>query len=46
MLEKNGVQINLLIAGILDGLEYPEMLKTINLDDGSSEENRADNINE
>ncbi len=46
MLEKNGVQINLLIAGILDGLEYPEMLKTIDTDDGSKTENGTDNINE
>ncbi len=29
MLEKNGVQINLLIAGKLDGLEYGKLLNKV-----------------
>lgn len=33
ILEKNGVQINLLLAGILDGLEYEEIFNSLNITD-------------
>lgn len=37
LLEKSGVQINLLLAGILDGLNFKEMLEEVNPEDIESE---------
>ncbi len=32
-LEKKGVQVNLLLAGILDGLEYEELISSVSSED-------------
>ena len=37
-LEKKGVQVNLLLAGILDDLDYDEMLKSLENDNGNKKD--------
>lgn len=45
LLEKSGVQINLLLARILDGLDFKKMLQEINGNDNESESSSELNEN-